>query len=109
MIILQESASPQTFKVIPRSYTATSVSFRHEETNTVLTYNITPTTTDHYLNITCTPVLKQDHFYELTVYNGATIIYKDKVFCTNQTVSSYSVNNGEYVTNTTNNDYVIYE
>jgi hypothetical protein len=109
MIILLESASPQTFKFIPRSYTATSMSFRHEETNIVLTYNITPAISSYYLSITATPVLKQDHFYELTIYNGADVIFQDRVLCTNQTLSSFSVNNGEYVTKTTNNDYVIYE
>jgi hypothetical protein len=30
--------------------------------------------------------------YELTILDGSNVIYKDKIFCTNQDIASYSVN-----------------
>ena len=46
-------------------------------------------------------------FYTLKVLNGTDVVYKDKIFCTNQVPADYSINDGEYVQNTTNSDYVI--
>jgi hypothetical protein len=49
----------------------------------------------------------------LEIKNGNTVIYKDRVFCTDQTVNQtnndyYSVNSGEYTTeNSYDNDYII--
>lgn len=54
--------------------------------------------------------LKENTFYSLKVYLDATneIIYKDRIFCTNQTVKEYSINQNEYFTpNIDNNFYKI--
>ena len=109
MIILKEQITSQTFKVIPRGYTATSMTFTHEETGVVLTYSISPITDRYYLSISKIIALKDNHFYTLNILNGTTVIYTDKVFVTNQTIATYSINNGEYIQNTSNNDYVVYE
>jgi hypothetical protein len=45
----------------------------------------------------------------LVLSNGNDIVFKDKVFCTNQPIVSFSVNNGQYVSSTTTNDFIIYE
>ena len=53
--------------------------------------------------------LTENNFYELTIKftNTQQIIYKDRVFCTDQTISSYSINNGQYITPTIdNNSYI---
>ena len=53
--------------------------------------------------------LKENTFYNLSVnVEGSGItIYKDRVFCTNQPQSTYSINNGQYVTPTIdNNSYI---
>jgi hypothetical protein len=115
MIHLTTSASAQTLKVIPRSY-ASSVSMilRDDSTNTLTTYSSISTSTDkNYLVVSqaLSPVLVEGRFYDLTLKEGSNVIYKDKVFCTDQTISSYSVNNGEYTVPTGNdvydNDYII--
>ena len=115
MIHLTTSASAQTLKVIPRSY-ASSVSMilRDDSTNTSTTYSSISTSTDkNYLVVSqaLSPVLVEGRFYDLTIKEGSNVIYKDKVFCTDQTISSYSVNNGEYTVPTGNdvfdNDYII--
>ena len=115
MIHLTTSASAQTLKVIPRSY-ASSVSMilRDDSTNTSTTYSSISTSTDkNYLVVSqaLSPVLVEGRFYDLTIKEGGNVIYKDKVFCTDQAVASYSVNNNEYTIPTGNdvhdNDYIV--
>ena len=54
--------------------------------------------------------LQENTFYNLKVYNSFALeqtFYKDKVFCTNQPKSSYSINSGQYTTpNIDNNSYI---
>ena len=112
---LTTSASAQTLKIIPRSYASTvSMILRDDSTNTSTTYGSISTSTDkNYLVISqaLNPVLVEGRFYDMTVKEGSNVIYKDKIFCTNQTISSYSVNSGEYTVPTGNdqydNDYII--
>ena len=115
MIHLTTSASAQTLKIIPRSY-ASSVSMilRDDSTNTSTTYSSISTSTDkNYLVVSqaLSPVLVEGRFYDLTIKEGSNVIYKDKVFCTDQTISNYSVNSGEYTVPTGNdvfdNDYIV--
>ena len=108
-MILKELLTSQTFKIVPRELAADSMTFTHEETGVITTYAITPTIDRYYLVISKIIALKENHFYKLTVYNGADVVYKGKVYCTNQTIESYSINNGEYVQSSSNNDYIIYE
>jgi len=52
---------------------------------------------------------KEDNFYTLEVYLITTsdMLYKDRLFCTTQSQSTYSINNGQYVTPTIdNNSYI---
>ena len=115
MIHLTTSASAQTLKIIPRSY-ASSVSMilRDDSTNTSTTYSSISTSTDkNYLVVSqaLSPVLVEGRFYDLTIKEGSNVIYKDKVFCTDQTISSYTVNSSEYTVPTGNdvldNDYIV--
>ena len=115
MIHLTTSASAQTLKIIPRSY-ASSVSMilRDDSTNTSTTYSSISTSTDkNYLVVSqaLSPVLVEGRFYDLTIKEGSNVIYKDKVFCTDQSVASYTVNSGEYTVPTGNdvfdNDYIV--
>jgi len=132
MIILTTSTSEQTIRVIPRSYPdEISLVLRDEITNEVTTKTIESLEWDNnndfwnlanydwnetggivydngYLVITTELALVENHFYELTIKDGANTIYKDKIFCTDQTISDYSVNNNEYVTeNSYDNDYIV--
>ncbi len=115
MIRLTTSASAQTLKIIPRSYASTiSMILRDDTKNTSTTYSSISTSTDkNYLVISqaLSPVLVEGRFYDLTIKEGSNVIYKDKIFCTDQTVSSYSVNNNEYTIPTGDdvhdNDYIV--
>jgi hypothetical protein len=109
MIILREEATSQTFNIIPRYYTADSMVITNETSGVDVTYAITPTQTDYYLTISKIVTLVEGNFYTLEVLNGTDVVYKDKIFCTNQVVGSYTINNDEYTEHPTDNDYIVYE
>lgn len=109
MIILKEQEAAQVLKFIPRSYGADTIVLRNETTNEVQTISATFELYKYYLSTNMVFNLKEGNFYNLTVKNGAEVVYKDKVFCTNQNVLIYTVNQNEYVSNSTNNDYIIFE
>lgn len=132
MIILTTSTSEQTFRVIPRSSPdEITITLRNDSTNEVDTYVIESLEWDNnndfwqladynwnftggfyeengYLVISNVFALTENRFYDLTIISESSVIYRDKVFCTDQTISDYSVNDGVYTTeNTYDNDYII--
>lgn len=110
MKVLTTSGSAQQMTVIPRSYPATvDIRLRNESTNAItLIEDVSATTDKGYLIFSTVYSLTENVFYELTILDGSSVIYKDKVFCTDQTVSTYSVNDGEYITEDSyDNDYII--
>lgn len=110
MIILTTSASAQQLKFIPREYIASSIKITDQDTNTPITYSgLTFSTSSYYLqgNVTFSPVLIEGRFYTLEVYNGTSVVYRDMIFCTDQTISTYSINNGAYTEHATTNEYVV--
>jgi hypothetical protein len=110
MIVLTPSTSAQTFSFIPRFENYTTMAITDEQTNVTTTVAITSSTQGGYVNtITATFALKNNHTYTLLLSNGTTICHKDKVFCTNQSISTFSVNNGQYTSNATTNTFIVYE
>ena len=110
MIILQEVATPQTFSFIPRSATFNNLQITDEQTGVTTVVSITSSVVgEYYTTITATFSLKENHFYTLTLRQSTNVVFKDKVFCTNQAIPTFSVNNGQYVVNTSNNDFILYE
>jgi len=110
MIILQEIATPQTFSFIPRSGTFNNLQITDEQTGVTTVVAITSSVVgQYYTTITATFSLKENHFYTLTLRQNTNVVFKDKVFCTNQAIPTFSVNNGQYVVNTSNNDFILYE
>jgi hypothetical protein len=109
MIVLQELATAQEFRIIPRELSATSMVITNELTDVSTTYAITPTIDRYYLVINIIVNLQQNNFYTLSVLNNTDVVYKGKIFCTNQTIPTYTPNNNEYTTYPSNNDYITYE
>jgi len=115
MILLSTSADAQTLKVIPREYvTSATMSLRDDTTNTSVDYSVSPTTNVNHLEISQALSLKEGRYYDLTLKKtDGSVIYKDKVFCTAQTVDQsnndyYTVNKDVYTTDTSfDNDYII--
>ena len=116
MIILQPILTAQTFSFNPRSQTYDGLYIRNESTNVEKQITITSSTQgDYYDTINATFVngtfnLVKDNFYTLELRNGTTVVHKDKIFVTDQSpVVNYTVNQGEYQSNVSNNEFIIYE
>mgnify|MGYP001220409882 FL=1 len=110
MIILTTSANAQQLKFIPREYTASSIIITDQDTNTPVTYSgLTFTTNSYYLqgNVTFSPLLNEGRFYTLKVLNGTNVVYRDMIFCTDQTISTYTINKDVYTEHATTNEYVV--
>jgi len=115
MKILTTSTSNQTIKVVPREYVTTAtLVLRDDTTNTETTDSVSPTTYGDYSQIINSYTLKEGRFYDMTLKNsGGAVIYKDKIFCTDQTVDQstdnyYTINDSVYTTDTTyDDDYIL--
>ena len=109
MIVLTTSTSAQTFSFIPRD-TPTTMVLTDDQTNTPVTVSITSQTSGDYVNtLTAIFALIEGHFYDLVLYKNSAIVYKDRIFCTDQNIVTFSVNNGQYTSNTTSNTFIVYE
>lgn len=106
MIILKPIGTPQTLKFIAREDVCDSIVLRDEQDNTEVTINEDFSLSTYYLTADIIFSLQEDRFYNLTAYNGTTIVYKDKIFCTSQEIDDYSINDGDYTEHSSNNDYI---
>ena len=137
MIILNTSAVAQEVKVIPREYIADfSLSLRDDSTNVLQTYEITnASTVGNYLVFSNIFSLVANHFYDITLQTAYSfwntnfklwqnettlwnvddaddmIIYKDRIFCTDQDVTDnkmYDINKDQYNNyNGYDNEYIV--
>tara|TARA_R110000765_G_scaffold28193_2_gene68094 strand:- start:18 stop:467 length:450 start_codon:yes stop_codon:yes gene_type:complete len=110
MIILTTSALAQQLKFIPREYSASSIVITDQDTNTPVTYTGLTFTTDRYYlqgNVIFSPILREGTFYTLEILNGTSVVYRDNIFCTDQTISTYSINDGVFTEHVTTNEYVV--
>lgn len=118
MIVLTSTTDAQEIKVIPREYTTSDISAKL--TDDITGDVSTPTEStytrvgDYLKNDVAYSDLKEDRFYTFTIEKSTgSIIYKDKVFVTNQTIDqlndeTYTINKNEYVEQeTSNNDYIV--
>jgi len=116
---LLPTSNSQTIKIIPRVYaTSITLKLRDDSTNTTASILATGTKVKNYLEVSTVFDLKEGRFYDLKIYNGQgavtelDIIYRDKVFCTNQSTNQtnnqyYSVNKDKYKSKSGNNDFII--
>jgi hypothetical protein len=110
MIVLTTTLDPQTFSFIPRSSDFDIVEITDDQTNeTILIEGWTFTEGDYYSTLEAEFELVENHFYNLVVKDGTNIVYRDRIFCTDQPIVTFSVNNGQYTSNTTANTFIVYE
>ncbi len=117
MIVLTPSGSPQTFSYVPRvlGNAVNEIPFTmvitDEQTNTPVSTQAHFYGVGDYVNtIQHTFTLIEGHFYTLELKNSTNdIIFKDRIFCTAQPLVTFSVNNNQYVSNSTTNEFIVYE
>jgi len=109
MITLTTDTKPQTFVFIPRG-NFNSVEITDDQTNeTVLIEDWTFTEGEYYSTLEAEYNLVENHFYDLVIKKNGEIRYRDRIFCTDQNLVTFSVNNGQYVSNSTTNEFIVYE
>lgn len=121
MQVIDRTQTNNTLFLIPKSYNPTGlnifkVSIKNEEQNKEVHSATVSTFTEVDYYYTYTAALQQDqtrdssYLLEITNTADGSVLYRDKILATNQTVSDYSVNAGIYTTNTTQtNDFLVYE
>ena len=112
MTILQSTTDSQTLNFIPREYTSGTtyiILIKDETTNKEVFSSTTTTFTalDYYFQYSSVFTLVENTMYMLEIKDGNNVTFKDKIFCTNQNVVTYSVNDNEYIKNTIANDFIV--
>lgn len=113
MIVLKESNNAQNINFIPReyisgaSYTINIVDeTKNKNVYTQATTAISQVLYYNRFNASFT-TLKQGIYYMITILSGTNVIFKDKIYCTNQTnLPQYTINSGEYTSNVTTNEFI---
>ena len=64
----------------------------------------------YYYTYSTTQALEEANFYTVEVNNttDGTLIFKDKLFCTDQTLSTFEISNNVYIEKSTSNNEYIY-
>tara|TARA_B100000902_G_scaffold51271_2_gene58004 strand:+ start:2459 stop:2815 length:357 start_codon:yes stop_codon:yes gene_type:complete len=65
---------------------------------------------DYFYTYTTTQALVENNYYTITITNTTdnTIIFKDKMYCSDQTLSDYEISNGVYIEQSTGDNQFIY-
>lgn len=109
MIILREQEEPQTLNAIIYGSEADSIVIRDEETNIETEIECVFSIDKYFVTTSVVLPIKENKYYTLTIKDGTNVVYRDKIFCTNQTKETYSINKDQYVEHTTINEYKVYE
>lgn len=109
MIVLQQSNEEQTFMCIPRVYAESiELSLYDEQRNTTTTVEVTSDIVGDNYYVSGVFDLTENFFYVITLLSDDQVIYKDRVFCTNQIIDNYSINAGVYIEQPdADNEYII--
>jgi hypothetical protein len=109
MIILKEQSTAQTLSAIIYGSNADTIVLRDEETNIETEIQTEFFIDKYFLTASVIFPIKENKYYTLTIKDGTNIVYRDKIFCTNQALETYSINKDEYVEHVTTNEYKIFE
>lgn len=111
---LTTSTDAQTVLFIPRAYaTEGTLVLRDDSTNNETTDAVTLGKSGEYMSLSHAFSLVEGRYYDFKILVSGEVIYKDKIFCTDQDIDQdtndyYSVNEGEYTTEDSfDNDYII--
>lgn len=113
MIVLTSTIGNKTCSITPRSGAIETCVFHDEINNTDFNVEITDIEIESYyvnlsLEFTALNKLVENRFYMMTLFdNLGSILLKEKVFCTDQPISTFSVNKGQYISNTSSNNFIV--
>jgi len=110
MNVLTTTLDPQPLNIIPRGKVFDELIFTDDSENIPFSVEIDSVDDKDYfvtLNIICE--LVENRFYNFELLNEGELVFRGKAFCTDQPIVSFSVNNGQYVSNATTNTFIVYE
>jgi hypothetical protein len=113
MIVLGTTLGNQVCSITPRSASIDQCVFHDEIENTdfdvtIDAVNIEAYYVDLVLDFTTQTQLVENRFYMMTLYDDAgAVLLKEKVFCTDQPISTFSVNKGQYISNNSANQFIV--
>ena len=109
MVILTTSGSAQTFEFTPRATAYNTMIVTNESTNIPVTVTISSSAiATYYHTITATFSLLEGNYYTIVLKQNSTIVWKSRIYCTDQTtLPQYTVNSGVYTSQSSTNQYVI--
>ena len=110
MIVVKEQLTSQTFDFIPRYGTPVTLELTGENTNVHVSVAGTFTAGDYVYQFTAILPTEENRFYWMVLKDAnGDLVLKERIFCTNQPIDTFSVNNGGYISNQTTNDFIMYE
>lgn len=62
---------------------------------------------DYVHTITGAFNLVEGRSYLLILKNGSSILYRDKIYCTDSPLTNFSVNHNQYTENVSNNEFIV--
>jgi hypothetical protein len=109
MIILKEQETAQTLNAIIYGSDADTIVLRDEETNIENEIDATFSIDKYFVTTSVIFPIKENKYYTLTIKNADRVVYRDKIFCTNQKIEDYTINHEQYIQHLTTNEYKIFE
>jgi len=113
---LISTSGNKSFKIIPREFTVGTLNLKltSESTNKTITVDATSVINANYISFDAVfGTLTESDFYILDVIYSNNIIYKDKIFSTDQATNQsndeyYSVNKDQYISEeSSDNEFII--
>ncbi len=119
MLILNSTLETKELIITPRGEVMDLFELTDESSNITVEYDIRDIIIGEYYTtvfIDFSDPLKpliQNRFYMVNIFGGGALVYRDKVFCTDQSVFTYSpnvLNNGDnkYISKQSTNEYIPY-
>jgi hypothetical protein len=113
MIVLTSSIGTKLCNITPRSAYVDLCVFHDEIENSNFEVSIEEIVVQEYyvelkLEFNASNQLVENRFYMMILYDiDGNILLKEKVFCTDQPISTFSVNKGQYISNNSANNFIV--
>ena len=108
MIVLEESLFNQKFSCTPRQSIFDTIRvFSEAENTSVDITEFTSVGVGYYYDVTAIFDLRENFTYTIKLLNEGEVVFYDKMFCTNQNISDFSVNNNEYIQRESANNFIV--
>lgn len=107
MLVLKQTTDIQEILFLPRTFEYDRIAFTNEQNNTTVSHDVTPDYESYFAKAELELDLIEGQFYVMKVYGDDEVVYYGKVFCTNQDIEDYSINDGVYKdAPSTQNEYI---